>query len=54
MDLALGIFACGMLAYTGVNSLAWIKNTKATYMIFGVVFIISLAGGAYLLVSCLQ
>ena len=52
--LPVGIFACGMLAYTGINSLAWTRNTKATYIIFVMVFIISVAGGVYLLVSCLQ
>jgi hypothetical protein len=52
--LPVGIFACGMLAYTGINSLAWIKNTKAISLIFITAFIVSVIGGIYLLVSYLD
>jgi hypothetical protein len=52
--LPVGIFACGMLAYTGINSLAWIKNTRAISLVFVTVFIISIAGGVYLLISYLN
>jgi hypothetical protein len=52
--LPVGIFACGMLAYTGINSLAWIKNTKAISLVFLTVFLISIVGGIYLLTSHLN
>ena len=47
----MGLLACGMLAYTGINSLAWIKNVKAIKILFSAIFIISAVGGGYLLAS---
>jgi len=52
--LPVGLFACGMLAYTGINSLAWIKNTRAISIVFIAAFLVSVSIGAYLLVLYLK
>jgi hypothetical protein len=47
-----GLIACGALAYSGINSLAWgLKNSKALSVIFILAIAVSLVSGIYLLAA---
>ena len=50
------LFASGMLAYTGINSLAWreVKNKPALSVMFIVPTVIAVFSGIYLVVSLLS
>jgi hypothetical protein len=50
----IALFASGMLAYTGVNSLAWkeVRNRPLLSLMFIVPTVIAIISAVYLIVSC--
>ena len=50
------LFASGMLAYTGINSLAWseVKNKPSLSVMFVVPTVIAVVSGVYLIISLLN
>jgi len=54
--LPVGLFASGMLAYTGINSLAWkeVKNKPVLSLMFIVPTVIAVVSGVYLIIALLD
>ena len=54
--IPVALFASGMLAYTGMNSLAWneVKNKPVLSLMFLVPLVIAVVSGVYLIVAILS